>query len=154
MDIYLCRTSLPDREVLFRLLQYSLYEESAYDGNQIGEDGLFAYPWFDAYFTDPDREAYLIRSQDGGKLLGFAMVNACLRKVSSGHSIAEFMVLPQYRRQGVGRTAALACFQTHPGTWEISPSYGSESAFRFWERTIREYIGKKPLFEDGVFVFE
>ena len=111
MKIRLDKAALPDRDTLFRLLQYSLYEESAYDGNQIGEDALFPYPWFDAYFTgDLSREAWLIRSRDGGKLLGFAMVNTRLKKASSGHSIAEFMILPPYRRQGAGRAAALACF--------------------------------------------
>lgn len=153
MDVRLDRAVLPDRDVLFRLLQYSLYEESAHDGNEIGEDGLFDYPWFDAYFTDPDREAYLIRCRDSGKLVGFAMVNTCLKRAPSGHSIAEFMVLPQYRRRGAGRAAALACFQTHPGTWEVSPSYGSESALRFWERTIGAYIGQSPRWEEDVFIF-
>lgn len=154
MEIYLVSVSPADRDTLFRLLQYSLYEESAYDGNQIGEDALFPYPWFDAYFTgDPSREAWLIRSRDGGKLLGFAMVNTCLKKAASGHSIAEFMILPSYRKQGAGRAAALACFQTHPGTWEVSPSLGSDSAFRFWDGTIRGYIGHRPRFEEGIFIF-
>lgn len=154
MEIYLASVSPADRDTLFRLLQYSLYEESAYDGNQIGEDALFPYPWFDAYFTgDPSREAWLIRSRDGGKLLGFAMVNTCLKKAASGHSIAEFMILPPYRKQGAGRAAALACFRTHPGTWEVSPSLGSESACRFWERVISGCTGRPARFEDGVFVF-
>ncbi len=30
-----------DQKVLFRLLQYSLYEESACDGNEPGNDGLY-----------------------------------------------------------------------------------------------------------------
>lgn len=153
MEVCLTPVSLPERKTLYRLLQYSLYEESAHDGNEIGKDGLFAYPWFDAYFTEADREAYLIRSRDGGKLLGFAMVNTYLKRAASGHSIAEFMVLPQYRRQGVGHSAALACFEKHPGTWEVSPSFGSESAFCFWERTIRDYIGYPPRFEENVFIF-
>lgn len=152
MEIRLAPVSPAERDVLYRLLQYSLYEESA--GNQIGEDALFAYPWFDAYFAgNPSREAWLIRSQDGGKLLGFAMVNTCLKKAAFGHSIAEFMILPSYRRQGAGRAAALACFQRHPGTWEVSPSPGSDSAFRFWERTIRGYTGQRPRLEEGIFIF-
>ena len=58
MQIWLDRAGPADRELLYRLLQYSLYEESAHDGNVMGPDGLFEYPWFDLYFTDPDREAY------------------------------------------------------------------------------------------------
>lgn len=148
MEIRLDRAGEADRDLLFRLLQYSLYEESAHDGNEIGEDGLFAYPWFDGYFTDADREAYLIRSGEG-KLLGFAMVNAA----ESGHSVAEFLVLPQYRRTGVGRAAAWACFAAHPGAWEVSPSFGDRGAYRFWERTIAGWTGEPVRFEEDVFLF-
>lgn len=153
MEIELARAGFPERELLFRLLQYSLYEESARDGNEIGADGLFAYPRFDGYFTDPDREAYLILGKDGGRLLGFAMLHPYPIVFPFRYSVAEFMVLPPYRRQGVGRAAALACFRTHPGTWEVSPSLGSEGAYRFWERVIEDYTGSPPRFEDGVFIF-
>lgn len=153
MEVYLAPVKPEERDVLYRLLQYSLYEESAFDGNEMDETARFAYPWFDAYWTSPDWEAYLIRSHEGGRLLGFVMVNSSPRKVPSGHSAAEFMVLPPYRRKGVGRAAALACFRTHPGTWEVSPSLGSEGAYRFWERVIEDYTGSPPRFEDGVFIF-
>ena len=43
MNICLDRVDGTKRDVLFRLLQYSLYEESLTDGNEIDEDGLFAY---------------------------------------------------------------------------------------------------------------
>lgn len=147
MGVELVPAGPEDREVLYRLLQYSLYEESVYDGNEMGEDGLFAYPWFDAYFLEEGREAYLIRKS--GKLAGFALI----RRTASGHSMAEFLVLPPYRRRGVGRAAALACFRRYPGAWEVAPSQGSEAAFRFWQRVIAGYTGKEPRFEAGAFVF-
>lgn len=153
MEPELIRAGLPDRDLLFRLLQYSLYEESAHDGNEMGEDGLFAYPWFDGYFTDPAWEAYLVRARDSGTLLGFAMVHPYPRSASSRHSIAEFLVLPPYRRQGIGRAAARACFQAHPGAWEIAPSLGNEGAFRFWQRVIAAYTGKAPEIQGSVFRF-
>ena len=153
MEIWLDRAGPADRELLYRLLQYSLYEESAHDGNVMGPDGLFEYPWFDLYFTDPGREAYLIRARAGGEVLGFIMVNTVLRRAASGRSVAEFMVLPAWRRKGVGRAAAGACFQTHPGTWEVSPSLGSGEALRFWERVLEGWTGRPPRLEGDVFVF-
>lgn len=136
MEIRLNRASLPDRNLLFRLLQYSLYEESAFDGNKMGEDGLFAYLWFDDYFADPVREAYLIHARNGETLLGFAMVHPYPPALPPRYSVAEFLILPPFRRQGAGTAAARACFQTHSGVWEVSPSFGSEKALRFWERVI------------------
>lgn len=153
MEIELIRAALPERDLLFRLLQYSLFEESAHDGNEMGEDGLFAYPWFREYFTDPVREAYLIRAKADGKPLGFAMVHPYPPAAPPRYSVAEFLVLPAYRGKGVGRAAAWTCFQAHPGSWEVSPSRGSRSAFRFWERAIGAYTGEKPRFEGDVFIF-
>ena len=153
MDFQLNRVRLEERKVLYRLLQYLLYEESAHDGNEIGSDALFLYPWFDAYFTDPAREAYLFREPGSGKLLGFAMLYTVARNSASVHSIVEFMVLPPYRQQGVGEAAARTCFQMHTGTWEVSPSFGSESAYSFWERVIGRYIEETPRFKEGTFIF-
>ena len=149
MQITLDRVRPEKRDALFRLLQYSLFEESLSDFNDMNDDALFDYPWFDAYFVEPEREAYFIRERESEKLLGFAMV----RKHEDGrHSIAEFLVLPKYRRQGVGTQAAQACFALHDGLWEVKPVYGSESAYRFWRQTIDRTVAK-TAFEDGVFTF-
>lgn len=153
MEICLQKVGSNEREVLFRLLQYSLFEESATDQNSMGEDGLFSYPWFDCYFTEKEREAYFIREAGTGKLLGFVMINTCLQRTTNGHSIAEFMVLPGYRRRKIGMRAAVQCFEMHPGVWEVSPADGSEGAFQFWKNVIGEYAGEQVRYEDGIFLF-
>lgn len=135
MEIELQRVSFEGRDTLFRLLQYSLFEESLTDLNEMNDDALFDYPWFDAYFTEQQREAYFIREKTMARLLGFAMV----REHEVGrHSIAEFLVIPKYRRQGVGAQAARACFALHGGLWEVKPAYGSDSARLFWRRAIAQ----------------
>lgn len=67
--------------------------------------------------------------------------------------IAEFMILPKFRRNKIGRKAAFACFERYPGNWEVSPSYGSEQAYLFWKHVIHEYAGKNDQYEDGIFLF-
>jgi len=153
MKIYLQPVGEDRREVLFRMLQYSLYEESATDGNEIGNDGLYEYPYFDCYFTEPEREAYLALEEGTDRLAGFVMVNTYMQRAEAGHSIAEFMVLPGFRRLGVGSQMAKACFDKHTGTWEARPSTGSDRAFRFWERVVQDYTGGKYRFEEGIFIF-
>lgn len=152
MEIRLERVEISQQMTLFRLLQYSLFEESAGDGNRMGEDGLFKYPWFSLYFTEPEREAFFIRGEDGS-LLGFVMVNQVLQKSTHGHSIAEFMVLPSFRRQGIGRQAALCCFEAHSGPWEVAPARGSETAHRFWRQVIDRYTHGNWREEDGILLF-
>lgn len=142
--------ALPEKkEALFRLLQYSLFEESLTDLNDMNDDALFDYPWFDAYFSEEEREAYFIRQCSTKKLLGFAMVR---RHEDGRHSIAEFLVIPKYRRRGVGTQAAKACFSLHAGLWEVKPAYGSESALQFWRRAIAQTT-EHAEWKDGMFTF-
>lgn len=148
MEIRLQRVLPHKRDTLFRLLQYSLFEESLTDLNDMNDDALFDYPWFDAYFLEEQREAYFIREDSTQRLLGFAMV----REHEDGrHSIAEFLVLPKYRRQGVGRQAAELCFALHDGLWEVKPAFGSESAKSFWmsvlERCASDAKWRKDRYE-------
>ncbi len=145
MQIELQRVPAEKREALFRLLQYSLFEESLTDLGEMDDDALFDYPWFDAYFIEPQREAYFIRGQETQRLLGFAMV----RQHEDGrHSVAEFMVIPKYRRQGVGSRAAKACFALHEGLWEVKPAYGSERARLFWRRVIEQMTDNTNWVDD------
>ena len=154
MEIKLEQVKLEGKDVLQRLLQYSLFEESGTDLNEMNSDGTFAYEWFDHYFTDKDRDAYFIKEMDNDKLLGFVMVNEHLEILKDGHSIAEFMVIPKYRRRGIGKKAAIHIFEKYKGNWEIKPSYGSEKAYLFWENVIREYTGDRFQYKKSIFVFQ
>ena len=129
MKAYLDKVTIEKKEVLFRLLEYSLYEESLNDGNEINEEGIYEYKFFDDYFKENDRVAYFIREEDTNKLLGFVMINTYMQKTNKGHSIAEFMILPKYRKKHIGKSIAFQCFDLYKGNWEVSPSYGSEAAY-------------------------
>ena len=147
MEILLERVLPEKKNALFRLLQYSLFEESLTDLNDMNDEALFDYPWFDAYFIEEAREAYFIRQCGTNRLLGFAMVR---RHEDGRHSIAEFLVIPKYRRQGIGTQAAKACFALHGGLWEVKPAYGSESARLFWQQAIAQ-TAEQIAWKDGMF---
>lgn len=153
MEIKLTRVHEKEKQVLFRMLQYSLFEESISDQNEMNQEALFEYEWFEHYFTDDDREAYFIREEETEKLLGFVMINTYVQKCDSGHSIAEFMVIPKYRRNKIGKRAAIACFEKYEGNWEVEPSYGSEKAYLFWRNVINEYTKFNKVYSDGIFSF-
>ncbi len=154
MNIFLEKVREENKEILFRLLQYSLYEESANDLNGMNEDAIFEYEYFNSYFTDDDRDAYFIRELDTNKILGFAMVNSYMQVFKNGHSIAEFMVIPNYRRNHIGEKVAFELFGKYRGNWEISPSYNSDSAFSFWNNVVKKYTNDNYEFIDHLFIFK
>ena len=153
MNLILEKVPNDKKDVLYRLLQYSLFEESLNDGNEMNDEGIFEYKYFDNYFTDADRDAYFIKNKETNKLLGFVMINTYMQKSDNGHSIAEFMVIPKYRRNKIGKEIAIKCFNMYKGNWEVSPSIGSEQAYIFWKKVIDEYTNKKNEFLDGIFIF-
>ena len=153
MNLILEKVKNDKKDVLYRLLQYSLYDESINDGNEMNDEGIFEYKYFDNYFTDDDREAYFIKNEETNKLLGFVMINTFMQKSNNGHSIAEFMVIPKYRKNKIGKEIAIRCFNMYKGNWEVSPSIGSEQAYLFWKKVIDEYTDNNNEFLDGIFIF-
>ncbi len=153
MDVYLEKVGIDKKETLYRLLQYSLFEESENDLNEMNDEGLFEYKYFDSYFSGGDRDAYFIREQGTDKLLGFAMVNTYMQVLDSGHSIAEYMVIPKYRRNKIGKKVATLLFDKYKGNWEVSPSFNSEKAYLFWKSVLEDYTNNKCEFKNGIFVF-
>ncbi len=154
MNIFLEKVTVNNKEILYRLLQYSLYEESANDLNEMNDNAIFEYKYFDKYFTDLDRDAYFIKEKNTNKLLGFAMVNTYTQIVNNGHSIAEYMVIPKYRRNKIGTTIAMELFNKYKGNWEVSPSRNSKQAYLFWKNVIEDYTNNNYEFKKGIFIFK
>lgn len=136
METYLEYVKSKDKEILFRLLQYSLFEESENDLNEMNAEAIFVYKYFDRYFVDDDRDAYFIREKVSNKLLGFAMVNTYMQIYDSGHSIAEYMMIPKYRRNSIGKMVAMELFNKYRGNWEVKLSFNSKKAYLFWENVV------------------
>ena len=73
MDVRLDKVLLEEKDILYRLLQFALYDGSKYTDNDIDSNGIFSYKWFDNYFTDENRFSYFIRSNDD--IIGIVMIN-------------------------------------------------------------------------------
>jgi predicted acetyltransferase len=82
-----------DRGQIGQLLAEYLFE---FDGR------TEPYPYLDAYWEEPERPPLLI--EVSGDVVGVCLI----RRRDSGWSIAEFSVVPQRRRAGVGRAAVSA----------------------------------------------
>ena len=156
MNYRLIKVTSKDKLVLFNLLQFSLYDGSMYINNEIGKDGLFKYKWFDNYFTDSDRIAYLIK--DKTKLLGMVLINENLKYLKTGKCIAEFLILPQYRRHHIGKQVAYEIFDKYKEEWEVEPMDNNPIAYNFWKNIISEYTNNNYIIKkhntSDVFIFK
>ena len=153
MELFLEKVTISDKEILYRLLQFSLFEESENNLRDMNDNAIFEYKYFDSYFTDKDRDAYFIRDKKTNNLLGFAMVNTYMQIFKKGHSIAEYMVIPKYRRNKIGKKVAIELFNRYKGNWEVKPLSNSDRAYLFWKNVIEDYTNNNFEFKNGIFIF-
>lgn len=160
MDYKLTKGTIKDKETLWNLLQLALYDGSFYTGLKPNKNGVFEYSWFDNYFTDSDRDIFLIKTLNE-KIIGFVMIN---ENVKINHdkgqkTIAEFLVLPPYRRLKIGKQVAFEIFDMYQVEWEVQPMENNKGAYLFWKKIINEYSKSNfnivPVVnEEDVFVFK
>ena len=155
MNFELVNVDKQDKEKLYRLLQYAMYDGSQYIDNDINMDCIFEYKWFDNYFTDSDRNAYFIKKDNS--YLGMVMVNENLKFQQNGKSIAEFLIMQKYRRHHIGKKVAYEIFDKFKGNWEVQPMENNPIAYSFWKNVINEYTnGNYKIKNDGtedIFIF-
>ena len=108
MNYQLISVENTDKDKLYKLLQFALYDGSNYIDNDIDDNINFQYTWFNNYFEDEDRHAYFIK--DNNKYLGMVMINENLKFINQGKCIAEFFILPKYRRNHIGKRVAYDIF--------------------------------------------
>lgn len=110
-----------DRDRLERLLADYLFE---FDGR------TDPYPYLDAYWEEPERSPFLIEVD--GEIAGVCLI----RRRDDGWSIAEFSVVPERRRGGVGREAveALAARARSDGASHLEAKVHPDNreALPFW----------------------
>lgn len=145
VEIRISLASFQEKTILRNLIQYYLYEFSELDGVVMNESGLFDYHYLDHYWTEPDRYPFLVRVDD--KLAGFALLRRGTYfprqedQTETPMIIAEFFVMKNYRRNGVGTQVAFQLFDRFPGRWEIAQEPNNIEGQDFWRRVIGDYCG-------------
>jgi predicted acetyltransferase len=141
MDVDLQPATLADKPVLRQLMELYRHDFSEWDGSEVDRRGFFGSPYLDRYWAEPERYPFLIRAD--GKLAGFVLLSrrSHLNPQGLAMVVAEFFVLRKYRRQGVGRRAAIAAFGHFPGAWEVAQMAENVGAQAFWREVIGSYTG-------------
>jgi predicted acetyltransferase len=131
MPFFIKYASLNDKPIIHSLLQPYLAELSGLpDEYPIykDENGVYLYPYLDAYWQENVRFPYLLYSN--AVLAGFALV----RKDKARWEMSEFYVKPEFRRLGVAEACAMAIFQRHPGTWSIGFNKHNLPSRALWKK--------------------
>jgi predicted acetyltransferase len=104
-------------------------EFSAITKKEPNVEGRFA---IEADWRSPNSGLYLFL---GDKPAGFAV-----RAIVEGRSdIAEFYILPCYRKKGFGKQFAFAIFDFFPGSWQVRQIITAKDAIAFGRAVIDEY---------------
>ena len=137
-----------EKALLFRLLQTYLRELASFYGDEPDGDGLFPYPYFDAYFREEGR--YALFMVEAGNPAGFLLINPySFLGQRPDHVIAEFYVLPAYRKRRIAETAFRRLMERFPGRWEIKYHVQNRPAERLWTKVTAPYSpAVYPLSED------
>ncbi len=156
IEIVLAKNSV-DKEIIRNLNEKYFYECSFYENMQVDDLGNFGYDYLDAYFTDNDRWAYILRVDD--RLAGFAMVNKYFDdRQNLDFSMAEFFILRYYQGKGIGRYFAHTLFDKHKGKWQTAMHCNNKKGIAFWNKVISDYTNgdyeliehnPKVLYPDG-----
>jgi len=133
--------AMPDTDRLLRdLLEAYVEELSEIFSVQRATDGRFGYEKLPLYWTEPDvHHAFLILADS--QVAGFVLATrgSPASDTATDLDVAEFFVLPTYRRSGVGRQAAIALWDQLPGRWVVRVSGANLAGVRFWTDVIASY---------------
>lgn len=96
MDLEVVVAAPEEQPILARLMELYVHDFSEFLQVEIRDDGLFGYPHFSRYWTEPDRRPLLIRVS--GKLAGFVLIRR--HEPEKLWDVAEFFVLRGHRNAG------------------------------------------------------
>lgn len=134
MDIKLQLVEMKDKPILKRLLND--YEKEIQSSDSVEE-----YKYLDSYWEKSDRYPYFIEVD--GSIAGFILINSHNIIKRGAKNIAEFYVKQSFRKQGIGKNAAIRAFKLFPGSWEVRELRSNVSAQSFWRKVVSEYTKGK-----------
>ncbi|HEX9208344.1 MAG TPA: GNAT family N-acetyltransferase [Steroidobacteraceae bacterium] len=138
------RDSSPDREWIRTVYRDYIAElSSSHTGlfPVLGDWDAREAEFLAGWFADPGAHPFVILSN--GTRAGFALVARppALPRTPVAHRMAEFFVVEQSRRRGVGANAAALLFSRFSGDWEVLEDEHNRAALQFWRRVIARETG-------------
>jgi len=109
----------------------------------LGEWSTRETEFLTGWFSDPSSHPFVILGD--GQRAGFALVARppAFPKTTVEYRMAEFFIVRDERRRGLGAGAAALLFSRFAGDWEVLEDEHNRPALMFWRRVIaRETSGR------------
>ncbi|MBV9421110.1 MAG: hypothetical protein JO348_15180 [Alphaproteobacteria bacterium] len=132
MTVAVVPVAKADKAALWTRLEAYVGELMPYQGG--GSGGPFEYPYFDAYWQEPEHRWPFWGVADG-KRVAFALVH----RQPERFEMAEFYSFPEFRRSGRALPFARAVIARFPGPWELTQFMANTGAVSFWRRVLADY---------------
>lgn len=141
MNVQIEIAKATEKEALRILLTAYLSELRQYNTNPIAEKTPIDYPYFDQYWLEEKRIPLLFKQ--AGENIGFALLNdfVLCPPFDATISMAEFYILPAFRKKGIGLMVASRIFKNYPGRWEIREMEKNIISQQFWRKVIGAFAG-------------
>ena len=97
---------------------------------------------FEDYWTLPSHWPYW--AVFDGAHIGFALIRA----EGDAMRMAQFYIVPERRREGLGFAFAQALLARHPGPWRIRQMAANTKAVAFWRRVVDPFGYSETRFTD------
>ncbi|MCD8529090.1 MAG: GNAT family N-acetyltransferase [Chitinophagales bacterium] len=103
------------------------------DTTKLDKNDILQYPYLDSYWESRTRHPFFIYLDT--HLIGFVLVNDYVldKDFNAQYAVAEFYIIPSYRKQGYGKKAAVLLFKQFKGKWEIRQATENAIAIAFWD---------------------
>ncbi|OOV94572.1 GNAT family N-acetyltransferase [Pseudomonas sp. MF4836] len=135
----LCPAQRDELDILDHLLQFYLYELSAWLPLKLGRHGLYEIQSQDDYWRSPHTRPWLIRVD--GELAGMACVDDRVHAASTRYNLGYLFISHRFRGQGLGRAVSARLLEQLPGAWQIVHIDANQPARMFWARVMPTLSG-------------
>ncbi|MGO4106266.1 GNAT family N-acetyltransferase [Paenibacillus sp. YAF4_2] len=123
-------------DVLKNLFEFAAYDLSELSRSTINETGSYISNLnYREWYGDPNYNLYFIRVD--GELAGFVIIKYL--SIEGIYYLNHFFVLRKYRRNNIGKQAAIKAFKLYMGKWRVSEFDWNTPAQIFWRKVIKEY---------------
>lgn len=119
------------------LLELYAHDFSEFLGLELGADGRFGYKNFLLYWSEPNRQPFLVRMDGKLAWLVFVKRGSEISANDTAWDMAEFFVVRRYRRRGIGTEIAHKVWRQFPGRWEVRVMQSNHAAHHFSEQLSR-----------------